>query len=193
MANKIAFKLMVLGTESNVAEFLSVLSCDDYCDNGKDSYHGSFPRHFWRVDCIEQISSEIRDNNHRLLLSGECVHSVSYSMTEYDESLYHIHNHEYANHGTSLERETAKLGISVEIYSRTQDSEEHYLIVNGEIIISESIPYEEVYWDRNTFPSVEALNAALGTNYTLNNYNKETNCFFHGGFNNGKDFEEWIL
>ena len=159
MANWCNYYMKVVGKDENCEKFFDILN---YRSN----------RNFDRVyEAINQRA--YTDNGMSVLeISGYCAWSVASSMCSCDK-----------DHVTSLIAETDRLKLDIEVYSTEPGCyfAEHYRFKNGKQLIDECVDYDEFYWDRNDFPTIEELNAEYGTNYTENDFD-ENGYHIEGGF-----------
>ena len=181
MPNYCDYSMCVKGTKENVEEFIKVIQADY-------DYHGmifSHDRHLFRVfeanyDEIEKMC----DDTYQVIINGYCAWSVASCMLE--GGYYADVKTRYPNEfrGTTLLLESKRLGIDIEVYSEECGCcfQEHYVIVNGDLICDECVEWNEYCIDDyNTKADAEE---ELGIEITDAEWRE-------GGFISRGGFESW--
>lgn len=145
MANNCLFDFKIVGKDENVDELMEMMKWQGkYKDNG--------------LGRIYEVYFTDRDyNNDRTIAAygwGDCAWSVLTAMRN------------YADRNPSLESETKRLNLAIEIYSSEPGCafQEHVIINNGEVIEEECVYYEE-HWVEE-FETLEEYNKEYETNFT---------------------------
>lgn len=139
MANECSFSALITGRTANVREFLKTM------------------RRNWAYEVICEDEPELEDFAPDGIISeyaeGFCKWSVLYAMRDKYRS-------------PSIESESRKLGLFVEIYSTEIGCafQEHVFIKKGEIVVDDRVDYDEIYVGE--YDSIEEYNAANGTDFT---------------------------
>lgn len=139
MANECSFSALITGRTANVREFLKTMRQD------------------WAYEVICEDEPELEDFAQDGIISeyveGFCKWSVLCAMRDKFRS-------------PSIESESRKLGLFVEIYSTEIGCafQEHVFIKKGEIVVDDCVDYDEIYVGE--YDSIEEYNAANGTDFT---------------------------
>lgn len=197
MANDCNYEMKVTGHPEDIKEFIKVIQADYNYIKQEFSYE----RHLYRVFEAEYCELEEEDAENNIwscIIYGYCAWSVYCCMLEgpstyYNENYpYHTvyidgKNIEILSKGTSLIKESAKLNLTIEVFSEEigMGFQEHFVIEYGECIINECVDYKEYYWDKKEHPTLEEFNAEHGTNFTLED-DSDQDTFYIGGFG------EWV-
>nr|DAP05375.1 MAG TPA: hypothetical protein [Caudoviricetes sp.] len=139
MANECSFSALITGRVENIREFLKTM------------------RRYWAYEVIYEDEPELEDFAPDDIVSeyveGFCKWSVLCVMRDKYRS-------------PSIESESRKLGLFVEIYSTEIGCafQEHVFIKKGEIAVDDCVDYNEIYVGE--YDSIEEYNAANGTDFT---------------------------
>lgn len=179
MANYCNFSMCVKGTKENIEDFLKVMKAD----YNYDKMEFTHDRHFFRVfesNCDEIVECE--DGRYKAIIGGYCAHSVNSCMFD-DIFTYYRTGKEYITEdykATTLPIESKNLGLDIEVYSEEPGCafQEHYVIVNGDVIIDKCVKWKS-YWLDN-FETKEEAERELGI--TIYNDEWEENYVERGGF-----------
>lgn len=168
MANNCLFDFKIVGKEENVDELMEMMKWQGrFKENGLGRIYEVY----------------LTDKNHKadgtveVYGGGDCAWSVLTAMRN------------YADRNPSLESETERLGLAIEIYSSEPGCcfQEHVVIDKGNVIVEECVDYEEHWvWE---FDTIEEYNAEYGTNFTEDMVEDE--YIKIGGF--GDDYGVWSI
>lgn len=165
MANNCSFDMRITGGQAEIKELVSMLHWSSL------GVHPGLGRIF-SIDA-EPLEKTNVPGVYFLYLSGDCADSVKSSMRD-DGVRY-----------PSLESETKRLGLVVEVFSSEpgREFQEHVFISKGDVLVDDCVHYEEYFVDE--YESLDGYNEAHGTNFTKDmvNCNGEV-CI--GGF--GDDY-----
>ena len=145
MANNCLFDFKIVGKEENVDELMEMMKW-----KGKFKENG--------LGRIYEISIEYKDKNDNGTISaygyGDCAWSVLTAMMAYKDR------------NPSLESETKRLNLEIEIYSSEPGCcfQEHIIIDKGELCLCDCVDYEE-HWIAE-FDTLEEYNEECGTDFT---------------------------
>ena len=91
-----------------------------------------------------------------------------------------------ASRGTSLIQESKQLNLTIEVYSEEcgMGFQEHIAVVNGDLMVNDCVDYQELYWDKDEFPTLEEFNKEYEVEATLDDF-EDGEYYKTGGF------EEW--
>ena len=145
MANHCDFVMKITGRKENVDELIDMLQWQrKHEDNGLGRVY----------ECWVEDAEEYDDEFVSVKVSGYCAWSVLTAMRN------------YGGRHPSLESETERLGLLVELYSSEAGMgfQEHCMIDKGEVIIDECVDYEEHCVE--DFDSIEDYNAEYGMDLT---------------------------
>lgn len=169
MPNYCQFEMKLKGEKENLVKAYDIISADynykedrtlecsadkhlfrifeaDYEGKWDRSVDGAFP-----VKSVEESIDEYGEGN-SLLISGSCAWSVYSCMFEGDYTYYNDWNKEerakYSEFkGTTIQKVSEELKLTIEIFSEEPGCSfmEHYVIHEGEVLISDEIEYKEEY------------------------------------------------
>lgn len=145
MANNCLFDWKIVGKEENVDELISMMRWE-----GKFESEGL--GRIYELECTDKENSV--DGMISAYGYGDCAWSVLTAMRN------------YGGRAPSLESETKRLGLKIEIYSSEPGCcfQEHVIIDNGDIIEEECVDYEEHWvWE---FDTIEEYNKEYMTDFT---------------------------
>lgn len=168
MANNCLFDFKIVGKEENVDELMEMMKWQgkyENCGLGR-IYEVYFTDKNNRVDGITEAYG-----------GGDCAWSVLSAMRN------------YGDRNPSLESETNRLNLKIEIYSSEPGCcfQEHVIIENGEVLEDKCVNYEEHWiWE---FDTLEEYNKEYGTNFTEDMV--EDDYVKIGGF--GDDYGVWHI
>lgn len=171
MANICSFDMRITGKEEAIKEFASMLRWE-----GKFEHAGLGRVYDFEPD-IAELEETAVPGIYTVTGYGSCAWSVLTAMCE-----------EYRKDAPSLESETERLGLVVEIYSSEPGCcfQEHYLIAKGDVITDECVDYEEHWIGSSSL--LEEYNKQYGTAFTPDMLNEDGNIAI-GGF--GEQFGEY--
>lgn len=168
MPNICSYCMQVKGKPENVEEFIKIIQTDYAYDKNGNCYNPSdhnkpVEKHFWRVFEANVESDDISYDIRTVEISGDCAWSVKSCMCD------GLFTYQYQNpngHGTTLQKESERLQLAIEVFSEEcgMGFMEHYVVVDGNIIIDDCIDYAEYY--TGDFDTVEEMNVEYGTNFT---------------------------
>lgn len=143
MANNCCFDMKIVGKEDSVREFIRSLKWEDEFE------HNGLGRTFSFYEDESTLAHDPRPGSNLISIMGfgDCAWSVLSAMTK--ESGY----------DRTLESETERLGICVELYSSEPGCcfQEHYIINNGEFLKDESVDYNEYFIDEDDEELIQEL------------------------------------
>lgn len=145
MANYCEYMMKITGRKENVDELIEMMKWQGkYANDGLGRIY----------DCWVGDVEELDETFASVYASGNCAWSVLTSMRN--------HNGRHP----SLESETERLGLLVEVYSSEPGMcfQEHCMIDKGEVVIDECVDYEEHYI--GDFDTLEEYNKEYGTDFT---------------------------
>ena len=172
MANYCAFDMRITGPEASIKEFVSMLRREGQFE------HAGLGRTY-SFDVEDKIfSSTGLPGIFQVDGFGDCAWSVLTAMQK-----------EYRGELPSLESETERLGLVVEVYSSEPGVgfQEHILIAKGDVIYADCVDYEEHYIEGAD--SLEAYNEENDTDFTEDMINDDGDVCI-GGFDNFGVFED---
>lgn len=162
MANHCDFIMQITGRKENVEELIQMLKWKGkYEDQGLGRVY----------ECWDEDIEELNGDFISAQVSGYCAWSVLTSMCD------------YGGRYPSLESETKRLGLLVEVFSSECGIgfQEHFLIDKGEAVIKDSVDYEEHYI--GDFSSLAEYNAQYGTDFTEDMI-QDDEYIYVGGYGN---------
>lgn len=167
MANWCNFNMNIVGTKEDCKAFRDILKYNT-------------EKNFERVYEAETVFEEGNDKNYSMEIFGNCAWSVACSMVD--------KTFDNRPERTTLAEESKRLNLDIEVYSTEPGMcfAEHFRFKNGRKLIDDCVDYNEFYWNRNDFPTIEELNAEYGTNYTEDDFDMN-DCHIEGGFG------DWIF
>ena len=147
MANNCLFDMKITGGEEGIKELVSMLRWE-----GKFKGAGLGRVYSFEADEIEKTNIP---GVYQTRGAGDCAWSVLTAMCK-----------EYRADAPSLESETERLGLVVEVYSSEPGCcfQEHYLFAKGDLVIDECVDYEE-HWVEGP-EHLEEYNEEYGTDFT---------------------------
>ena len=185
MPNYCNYSMKVVGTKENIEEFIKVMNADyNYYDMTFD-----YDRHMFRVFEAEHDEIEARtDGKFETIINGYCAWSVATCMFEggYYKDVKKGHPDEFR--GTTLDIESKKLNLNIEVYSEEPGCcfQEHYVILNGDIVCDECVEWESYVVDE--FETKEQAEEELDIKITDKEWNECDGYINRGGFGDW-DFE----
>lgn len=185
MPNYCYYSMCVKGSKKNVEEFIKVMQADyNYSEK-----HFTFDRHMFRV--FSAYADEVerdKGNVYSTVINGDCAWSVSTCMFEgnYYNSLKERYPDEFR--GTTLLRESKRLKLNIEVYSEESGCcfQEHYVIMDGDLIVDECVEWEEYSLDE--YETKEEAERELEITITDEEWSDNEGYITRGGFDNW-DFE----
>lgn len=188
MPNYCSYSMCVKGKKENVEEFIKVIEADY-------NYHTmefSYDRHLFRVfEAYYNEVEEMADGTWQVIIDGNCAWSVGSCMFDsHSSSYYNTIKSDYPDEfrGTTVPIESERLNLSIEIYSEEcgMGFQEHYVVVNGDVICEECVDYYEYWLDE--YETKEEAEEDLGIEITDEKWNNNEGYITRGGFENW-DFE----
>jgi hypothetical protein len=174
--------MCVKGKKENVEEFIKVIKAD--YDYGAMEF--SYDRHLFRV--FQADYDEIEDLGNGLfqvIIGGDCAWSVNSCM--FDNSMFGYYarfKNEYGDQfrGTTLPIESKRLNLSIEVFSEECGMcfQEHYVIINGDIVENECVDFYEYYL--RDYDTKEEAEAELEIEITDEDWNGPDDFISRGGF-----------
>ena len=178
--------MAITGKRDNVEALIQIMQNDYDCTPDE-------PLHLWRVFNAEETMRMSYDDTEDIItatLSGDCAWSVATCMLE---GGYQVQfNRDGRCNGTTLEKETKRLGLVVEIYSEECGCAfmEHYIIASGEFIVNETVEWSEYFMDN--FDDVADFNETTGENWTEEQFEAyDEDTFEIGGMD--WDFDDGLV
>jgi hypothetical protein len=175
--------MCVVGKKENIEEFIKVIQAD--YDYGNMVFNND--RHMFRVFEAECNGVEQRYGNvYEAVINGYCAWSVSSCMLE--GGYYNSFKKEYPSEfrGTTLPIESKRLNLDIEVYSEESGMcfQEHYVIIDGEIVRNECVDWEEVWVE--DFETKEEAEEELEIKITDEEWaaGQDEGYFTRGGFEN---------
>ena len=168
MANNCLFDFKIVGKEENVDELMEMMQWQ-----GKYENNG-----LGRIYEVDLSDKDYRaDGTVEAYGYGDCAWSVLTAMRN------------YADRNPSLESETNRLGLVIEIYSSEPGCcfQEHVVIDKGDVIVDECVDYEEHWVDE--CETIEEYNKEYDTNFTEDMI--DDGIVKIGGF--GVDYGVWTI
>ena len=182
MPNYCHYSMCVVGEKENVEEFIKVIQADyDY-----NSMVFSYDRHLFRVfEAYYDEIDEFEDNVCQVVIGGECAWSVACCMFDIGHhGYYHDLKERFPNEfkGTTIPAESERLNLSIEIFSEECGMcfQEHYKVINGEIVEEECEDYYEYYL--RDYKTKEEAEEELGIEITDEEWNGPDDFISRGGF-----------
>ena len=175
LPNICTYEMAITGNKNKVEELIQIMQNDYNCTPDE-------PLHLWRVFNAYENTRESYDNTEDIItvvIDGDCAWSVQSCMLEggYQAQF----NYDGRCNGTTLEKETKRLGLVVEIYSEECGCEfmEHYIIASGEFIENECVEWSEYFME--DFEDVNDFNEATGQDWTQQQFEAYKEDFFEVG------------
>lgn len=153
MPNWADFSMRIRGTKDNCEKFKDIL----FHENDKLYFHRTFPYDKYTEGAIY--------SDYFMEFCGECAWSFICSMGE-------SQTYSDGTHSSTVCEISKLLNLSVEIYTTETGwhFSEHYFYKNGDELIADCVDYQELWWDEDEHPTLEDFNAAMGTNFTLEDF-----------------------
>lgn len=166
MANNCLFDMRITGREEAIKELIAMLKWE-----GEFKEKGLGRTYSFDADELEETDVV---GIYSVTGYGDCAWSILTAMCE-----------EYRKDAPSLESETKRLGLVVEVYSSEPGMcfQEHYLFVKGDVLVNECVDYEE-HWVSG-YSSLEEYNKEFETDFTEDMLNEDGDVCI-GGF--GDDY-----
>lgn len=183
MPNYCSYEMRVRGKEEAVEEFIEILQADYRFDENRQC---DCERHFWRVFDANVLDKHFENGEGYAEINGDCAWSVYSCMC--DGSF--TYNNDFPNMGgTTLQAESERLNISIEVFSSEPGCQfmEHYVYDNGHCVAEECEDWEEYCTD--DFETVEEMNAECGTDFTKEEF-EENDFLSIGGIS--WEYDLWI-
>lgn len=144
MANYCYFTMKVTGKKENVKELIEMMKWEGrFKENG-------LGRIYW----VDEYDNYEEDGLFISKITGDCAWSVICSMME------------DSGNKITLETESKRLNLVIEVFSEESGCcfQEHYLIVNGEVVINDSVDYESHFV--LDYDSIQDYNEEFDTDFT---------------------------
>lgn len=144
MPNYCNYSMCVVGKKESVEEFIEVMNAG----YNYGTMEFDYDRHMFRVFEAENDKIEERDDGRfQTFINGYCAWSVSSCMLK--DGYYRNFKEDFPDNfrGTTLPLESKKLGLDIEVYSEESGMcfQEHYLIIDGEIVREECVDWSEIW------------------------------------------------
>ena len=179
MPNYCNYSMKVVGTKQNIQEFIKVIQADyNYYD-----MTFSYDRHMFRVFEAEHDEIEERaDGRFETVINGYCAWSVASCMFAAGYYRDSQKSHPDNFKGTTLDIESKNLNLDIEVYSEEPGCcfQEHYIIINGDIVCDECVDWYE-YWVEE-YESKEDAQEELEIEITDEEWDTCDGCIRRGGF-----------
>lgn len=179
MPNLCLYSMCAIGKKEDVEEFIKVAQAN--YDYGTMEF--SHDRHFFRV--FEAYCNEIEDlgdDLYKVIINGNCAWSVGCCMFRggYYEQFQERFPDEFR--GTTIPAESKRLNLSVEVFSEECGCcfQEHYTVVDGNIIEDECVDFYEYYL--RDYETKEEAEAELEIEITDEEWNGPDDFISRGGF-----------
>ena len=133
MPNVCEFIMKVSGDSKNVREALEIFVTEYTNDEGNFASLNDNPFIFrTNINEVEEVGSD-------MIINGDCAWSVAQCMLDVPNSYYAENKHNNNFKGTTLSLISETLQLKIEVFSKEEGMfiQEHYLIDNGTMIISE--------------------------------------------------------
>lgn len=162
MANNCVFDMRITGKEDAIKEFIALLSWTGKFEDCGLGRTYSFD--------AEELEETALPGVFAVTGYGDCAWSILTAMCR-----------EYRGDAPSLESETERLGLVVEIYSSEPGCafQEHYIFVKGNCILDDCVDYEE-HWIEG-YDSLDEYNKEFDTDFTEDMIDDDGNVCI-GGF-----------
>jgi hypothetical protein len=177
--------MCVKGRKENVEEFIKVIKAN--YDYGTMEF--THDRHLFRVFSADDNGIEqVDDDVYEVIINGDCAWSVHSCMFEsyYYNDLKERFPNEFR--GTTLPIESERLNLDIEVYSEECGMcfQEHYIILNGNVAVYDSVDWCEYYI--RDFETKEEAEEELDIEITDEEWNGNDDFISRGGFESW-DFE----
>jgi hypothetical protein len=169
MANYCDFVMQIVGRKDDVEELIEMMQW-------KGKYEGCGLGRIY--ECYQDNIEELNENVVSAQVSGYCAWSVLTAMRGYDGRC------------PSLESETERLNLVVEVYSTEPGMgfQEHCMIENGDVVLDECVDYQEHYI--GDFDTLEEYNNEYGTHFTEDMIQDEEYIYIGGYGDQYGDFKK---
>lgn len=143
MANVCEFEMKVTGAMENVKKALEIFITEYENDEGEFVSSSGNPFIFGTS------INEVEEEEHGIIIKGDCAWSVAQCMLDVPSSYYAENKHLDSFNGTTLPLVSEELQLKIEVFSKEDGIlfQEHYLIDNGSMIVSEDAEYFEEFDD----------------------------------------------
>lgn len=189
MPNICSYGMQVKGKAENVEEFIKMIQVNYAFDDNGNCYNPDnnkpVERHLWRVFDAYVDEDITTGNIRKVYISGSCAWSVLCCMFDGE----HTYQNSNPNaKGTTIPIESARLQLTIEIFSEECGMcfMEHFVVVDGCIIINECVDYNE--YCTEDYESVEEMNENCGTSFTQEEFD-EGGWISVGGMD--WEFDQW--
>ena len=186
MPNYCNYSMCVVGKKESIEEFIEVMNAG----YNYGTMEFDYDRQMFRV--FEAVNDEIEeycDGRFQTIINGYCAWSVRSCM--FEDGYYRDIKDRYPDNfrGTTLLLESEKLGIDIEVYSEEGGMcfQEHYVIIEGELVRDETTDWEEIWVEG--YETKEGAEEDLGIEITDEEWSEgqSEGYFTRGGF--AWDFE----
>ena len=135
--NHCYFMMSIQGKEANCKAFVSRLT----------------DMHFPYLCGCHTVGEGAFDGEYSIDISGFCMRSVGFAFCTRREN------------SSTLQEESEQLSLIIDVCSTEScyGFAEHYEYWDGDLLDASSVDYQEVYWNREDYPTLEDFNAAYGT------------------------------
>lgn len=182
MPNYCYYSMCAIGSKDSIEEFIKVIQAD--YDYGTMEF--SYDRHFFRVfEADDDEIKKIGPHLYQVTISGNCAWSVSSCMfNDHSTSYYASLKSRYPKdfRGTTLPIESERLNLNIEVFSEECGMcfQEHYVIINGDIIVRECVDWEEYCLE--DYETKEEAEEDLGIEITDEEWESGEPYISRGGF-----------
>lgn len=186
MPNYCNYSMCVVGKKESVEEFIKVMNAG----YNYGTMEFDYDRHMFRVfEAVNDEIEEIDNEKFRTVINGYCAWSVHSCM--FEDGYYGDIKRDYPDNfrGTTLPLESERLGIDIEVFSEESGMcfQEHYIIIDGELVREETTDWEEIWVE--DYETKEDAEEDLGIEITDEEWaeGQSEGYFTRGGF--AWDFE----
>ena len=182
MPNYCNYSMCAIGSKDNLEEFIKVMKAD--YDYGTMEF--SYERHLFRVfEADYDEIEEVGPNLYQVIINGYCAWSVSSCMfNNYPISYYASIQKESGDkfRGTTLVEESERLNLRIEVFSEECGMcfQEHYVIINGDVIVEDCVDWEEYCLE--DYETKEEAEEDLGIEITDEEWESGESYISRGGF-----------
>lgn len=180
MANNCYFTMKVIGNKESLEEFARMMSGQGEYGTGRLGRVSAFEP--------EPVLLENAKGVYSLTADGCCANSVYSAMQK--EGLEELAQALGTSPLLSIEDESKRLNLAVEIYSTERDNgfEEHLVVADGKVILEEDIGINE-YFVEDIIDRLDEFNEAFKTSYTPADL-RSNRLIVVGGFPHYGDFSK---
>lgn len=184
MPNLCMYSMCVKGKKENIEEFIKVIEAN----YNYGTMEFSYDRHFFRVfEAYYEEIEQVKDDIYQVIIGGDCAWSVSSCMFDnHSLGYYATFKKDYGDkcRGTTLPIESKNLNLSIEVYSEECGMcfQEHYVIINGDVVVDECVDWYEYYL--RDYATKSEAEEELEIEITDEEWNGQDDYISRGGFDN---------